>query len=200
MYFGFLGTTLAYLIREVIGDTNAEFDVRFSLANILLTGAFNIIITSLICFRLIRAHSKLSRLLPGRNMRAYRNVVNILTESALPIALFGPLAAILYACAILGRMDNVPARLYVTARFFDNLYCTFAALSPQLIIFRVTTGRSFTSYEQTKVGNRTTRISQPIIFYNGRDLDTMDVEESRSGDGRGDSDLGTENEKGNTGR
>lgn len=56
-----------------------------------LTVSLNILITSLITFRLIRAHRRLSRALPYSTYHAgiYCAIVAILVESAAPIGIFG---------------------------------------------------------------------------------------------------------------
>ncbi|KAJ2936318.1 hypothetical protein H1R20_g779, partial [Candolleomyces eurysporus] len=64
-------------------------------ASTALTVTTTVIITSLISFRLLRARRSLSKLLPSADMHLYTGVVAILIESALPLSVFGILAAVM---------------------------------------------------------------------------------------------------------
>ncbi|KAJ3512595.1 hypothetical protein NMY22_g15284 [Coprinellus aureogranulatus] len=110
---------------------------------ISFTVAFNILVTVLIAHRLIRSRQELKGVLPGRDMRVYTGATAILIESALPLSLTGIGYAILAGLSIKG--DGNPFVGMTFLNLFNLLYTSFNQLSPTLIIFRVTTGRSWTS-------------------------------------------------------
>ena len=81
----------AYLTHRLGGPTTR----KFAAASTLLTVSTNIIVTSLIAFRLLRARRSLAKVLPSADLRLYTGVVAILIESALPLTVFGIIAAIM---------------------------------------------------------------------------------------------------------
>jgi hypothetical protein len=115
---------------------------------VCLTVAFNILVTVLIAQKMVASRKRLAEALPGRDMSAYTGVTAVLIESAIPLSLTGLGYAILSAMSITGPGDP-----YVGVTFlnlFNLLYTSFNQLSPTLIIFRVTTGRSWTNdFEQS---------------------------------------------------
>ncbi|RXW15615.1 hypothetical protein EST38_g10233 [Candolleomyces aberdarensis] len=110
--------------------TNFKSLQVYQAAYIFLVVSTNVVVTSLIVFHLLRARQTLSKLLPSKDMRLCTGVVAILIESALPLSIFGIIAAAL------------------------------VTLSPHMIIFRVTTGRSFVKFPSVKDGV----LSNPIAF------------------------------------
>ncbi|EFI26602.1 hypothetical protein CC1G_15374 [Coprinopsis cinerea okayama7 len=142
--------------------------MRTTLAAMACTAAANALITILISSRLLIANRSLSKVLPGRSVRACSRAVTILVESAVPLSLCG-----LISVGIIEHVLSAPgvSIKYVAAgSIFDGLYSSFAALSPQMIIFRVTTGRSFMRHEETKVDSQRMRslpFSQPLAFNHG---------------------------------
>ncbi|KAJ2917946.1 hypothetical protein MD484_g2434, partial [Candolleomyces efflorescens] len=90
-------------------------------------------------------------------MRVYTGVVAILVESAAPLTVFGIIAAILQQ---LNAHTITSPEFYACNTLFSGLFYSFCALSPQMIIFRVTTGRSFTKFPTTQDGV----LSNPIQF------------------------------------
>ncbi|RXW12551.1 hypothetical protein EST38_g13305 [Candolleomyces aberdarensis] len=95
-------------------------------------------------------------------MRVYTGVITILIESAAPLTIFGVINA-----AMILRVGNAlsahPAAIIVCSTLFDGFFYSFCALSPHLIIFRVTTGRSFTKFPSVKDGV----LTNPIHFAQG---------------------------------
>ncbi|KAJ2935475.1 hypothetical protein H1R20_g1623, partial [Candolleomyces eurysporus] len=131
----------------------------YASASTFLTVSTNIIVTTLITIRLSRARRTLSKLLPSRNMQLYTGVVAILIESALPLSIFGIVAAVLMQLAVVPRPNPSEAELACYG-LFTGLFYAFCTLSPHMIIFRVTTGRSFTQFPSVKNGI----LSNPIVF------------------------------------
>ncbi|TFK20088.1 hypothetical protein FA15DRAFT_647503 [Coprinopsis marcescibilis] len=102
--------------------------------------SFNVATTVLIAFRLILSNNRFNAALPSRKSNVLSNTVIVLVEAALPVTVFG-----LFYVAVTAPP---PATTPVAFRpflglIFSSLYFSFMALSPQLIIFRVTTGRSW---------------------------------------------------------
>ncbi|KAJ2913704.1 hypothetical protein MD484_g6717, partial [Candolleomyces efflorescens] len=119
-------------------------------ASAFLTVSTNILVTSFITFRLLRARQTLQRILPSADVQFYTGVIAIMIESALPLTVFGIIAAILV------QLDSSPPpkspKYYVFDYLFQCLFYAFCGLSPHMIIFRVTTGRSFTKFPSSNDG------------------------------------------------
>ncbi|KAJ2936310.1 hypothetical protein H1R20_g780, partial [Candolleomyces eurysporus] len=128
------------LIPQVTKDPSGS--PKFTSAWIYLSVAVNASITALISFRLLMARRYFSRVLPSGpqstlDLKLYRGVVAILVESAMPLSFSGIVFAAVY------DPKNVEQQIVKTT--FLCLYFSFSALAPQMIIFRVTTGRSTSS-------------------------------------------------------
>ncbi|TEB06260.1 hypothetical protein FA13DRAFT_1723068 [Coprinellus micaceus] len=95
----------------------------------------------------------------------YTGVLAILIESALPFTIIGIGYAIIMAVTQ-PYQDDVLKKEFANY-VFSALYFSFAALSPQMIIFRVTTGRSWTG--SLVRGPSDAGLSHGIVF--ARDLD-----------------------------
>jgi hypothetical protein len=91
-----------------------------------LTVSTNIIVTSLITFRLLRARRALEKVLPSADMRVYTGVIAILVESAAPLSIFGIIAAILQQ---LYTQSYGPPEYYVLDTLFEGLFYSFCVSS-----------------------------------------------------------------------
>jgi hypothetical protein len=69
------------------------------MSSTFLTVSTNIVITSLITFRLLRARRALAKVLPSADMQVYTGAIAIRVESAPPLTVFGIVAAILQQLA-----------------------------------------------------------------------------------------------------
>ncbi|KAH6908967.1 hypothetical protein BKA70DRAFT_1426851 [Coprinopsis sp. MPI-PUGE-AT-0042] len=102
--------------------------------------------------------------LMGKTSSMYGDVAAILIESAAPLVIFGTILVVLNLTSML--LTSVPLKvstgLDVAGHVFSLLYVACIALSPQLIIFRVTTGRSWRNARESR--QVTTALSQPIQF------------------------------------
>ncbi|TFK21563.1 hypothetical protein FA15DRAFT_556707, partial [Coprinopsis marcescibilis] len=107
---------------------------------------FNILTTSLIVGRLTEWMSGIQKVICSKRFPLYRGALAILVESALPLAVFGLCSAIT-SIAKVARVD-ITAMQFTVDITFQLLYNAAAILSPQLLIFKVTTGRSFTHSSQ----------------------------------------------------
>ncbi|KAH6907427.1 hypothetical protein BKA70DRAFT_1104685 [Coprinopsis sp. MPI-PUGE-AT-0042] len=129
-----------------------------------LSVAMNVMVTTLILHRLLRVRRDMLKLFPEREMPVlYSGIVTILIESAVPLAFFG-VCFVMATFVLLYRQMRlqVAARVYSFAEVTSTLYYAFASISPLMIIFRVTTGRSFKSGSDSHAG--TAAFSQPIQF------------------------------------
>ncbi|KAJ2912617.1 hypothetical protein MD484_g7797, partial [Candolleomyces efflorescens] len=130
-------------------------------ASIFLTVSTNILLTSFITFRLVRARRFLKKVLPSSvDMRGYTVVIAILIESAAPLTIFGVIAAIMQRA----RPRLFTVGFYVCDTLFQGLFYSFCTLSPHMIIFRVTTGRSFTRFPKPNTKDSGAPPDVPIQF------------------------------------
>ena len=87
----------------------------------------NIMITALICFRLIRQRRMVARLLPSEQLTVYTRVIVVLIEAAVPVTVFG----IGYAIALLishgseGVQSGFIGKA-IANHFFATFYFLFA--------------------------------------------------------------------------
>ncbi|TFK17837.1 hypothetical protein FA15DRAFT_604332, partial [Coprinopsis marcescibilis] len=111
--------------------------------------------------RLVRAQKRLERALPA-SPRVYRAVAHILVESALPLALSAlgystSLFLLLFPRRIQVGLTTQQTEQYITAlQVFRTIYHAFmaSALSPQMIIFRVATGSSWSNSSESRAPSR----------------------------------------------
>ncbi|KAJ2926355.1 hypothetical protein H1R20_g10727, partial [Candolleomyces eurysporus] len=90
----------------------------------------------MISFRLLLAARRNSQLLPSFSSKVYISVVAILVEAALPLSITG----IILACFMNQSRGAGATRPH--QGIFRILYFFFLSISPQMIIFRVTSGRA----------------------------------------------------------
>ncbi|KAG2003799.1 hypothetical protein CC2G_004373 [Coprinopsis cinerea AmutBmut pab1-1] len=167
VFLSYIALALTNVARSAMGISgSSESQILISqqvqIAYTCLTVALNIITTSLIAYRIRSAQRLLSRSLPGRRMVVYSNAARIVIESALPLSLFGLFYAIFNTCNWASRTSSGLPNLdyYLTSSISSSVYFCFAALSPQMIIFRVTTGRSHT--HQGDLGSSVNPDSEPL--------------------------------------
>ncbi|KAF6748200.1 hypothetical protein DFP72DRAFT_917207, partial [Ephemerocybe angulata] len=141
------------LILGILGFVPILRDLATSDGNLTFVSIFvflsvttNILVTILISSRLVHARRRLSGMLGDSNktLGHFTGIVAILIESAVPLSVFGLGYAIVLAITKNG--DPKLLQKEVANYVFSVLYYSFAALSPQMIIFRVTTGRSWVGY------------------------------------------------------
>jgi hypothetical protein len=95
-------------------------------ASTFLTVSTNIIVTTLITFRLLRARRALAKVLPSADMQLYTGVITILIESAAPLTIFGIVAAALQSG---GSAAPKSAAFYVFNYVFQGLFYSFCVSS-----------------------------------------------------------------------
>ncbi|KAJ8091398.1 hypothetical protein PM082_015116 [Marasmius tenuissimus] len=105
--------------------------VAFGVPYMALTISLNIIVTLLICSRLIAVNNRLQNTLGPHHARMYTGVNAIMVESAAPFTILGIIYLITYA------------RHSPTSIAFVQVWGDFCALSPQLIVLRVAMGHAW---------------------------------------------------------
>lgn len=119
-----------------------ELERRLDGVDICLSVGLNVLITILISVRLLRANKRLVKAFPLLKNTVHLNVISILVESAAPVAVFG------IATVTASFIDTVEAAK--AGAIIQVFYKVAATLAPQLIIFRVLTGRSWADRTETK--------------------------------------------------
>ncbi|RXW16538.1 hypothetical protein EST38_g9311 [Candolleomyces aberdarensis] len=141
-------------------DPGSEDNSTSYFASTLLIVSTNIIVTTLITIRLLRARRTLAEVLPSADVRVYIGVIAILIESAAPLTIFGIITAVITVARAAGAVYESSEEAMACNAFFEGLFYSFCTLSPHMIIFRVTTGRSFTKFPSVKDGV----VTNPLQF------------------------------------
>ncbi|KAH6873494.1 hypothetical protein BKA70DRAFT_1450237 [Coprinopsis sp. MPI-PUGE-AT-0042] len=170
----FIGTGFSLAAPNISSHPNT--DAISAAANCLTIGV-NFMVTSLILGRILRTRKIVGEAnVTEKPSSMYGNVAAILIESAAPLVIFGVILVVLQLTSLF--LNNfslkVWVRLEVAQHVFALLYYACVALSPQLIIFRVTIGRSWRNAQESR--HTTTALSQPIQF--GRPVANEDEEVS----------------------
>ncbi|EAU90020.2 hypothetical protein CC1G_05936 [Coprinopsis cinerea okayama7 len=112
----------AYTLYEISKlDQNATANVHLSVAMLLLNVIFYILVTSLIIFRLLRGHSAVAKVLPGRSFTAHRGAISILVESALPLTICGFISGVVNAHINIGKGTQNWVTMFAVGYIFDAL-------------------------------------------------------------------------------
>ncbi|RXW20762.1 hypothetical protein EST38_g5074 [Candolleomyces aberdarensis] len=90
----------------------------------MLTVCTNVLVTAIISFHLYRARRTLSQMLPSHDTRLYTGVVAILVESAVPLALLGPITAALQL-APFPKNQSAAQALVVAYSIIGDLITTY---------------------------------------------------------------------------
>ncbi|CAA7269971.1 unnamed protein product [Cyclocybe aegerita] len=154
LYLASIAMALVTLVQSALPGSQffRGLAVNFGVPWTSLSVSLNVFVTALIITRLMVLRQNCKGLLPRDTLNMYTGVSALLIESALPFSVLGIVFAITY-----GKNLSVgPA--------FAFLWGTFSAISPQFIIFRVTTGKSWTRDPMTHI---TTGITDTIKFKPG---------------------------------
>ncbi|KAH6908914.1 hypothetical protein BKA70DRAFT_1426793 [Coprinopsis sp. MPI-PUGE-AT-0042] len=155
-------------------ETTTIVTGALSVSAALLTVSVNVMTTALMIARLNKTRTTMVHAVGQSQVSPmYSNTTAILIESAAPLAVFGVSYAILTFIVHFTSISLIAvARWGIVDDVFALLYYSFCALAPQMIIFRVTTGRSWRNVEESRYG--ASSISQPLEFSQGnsnRDAD-----------------------------
>ncbi|KAH6912252.1 hypothetical protein BKA70DRAFT_1267103 [Coprinopsis sp. MPI-PUGE-AT-0042] len=149
-------------------DNTAFSRIKAIIASVSLSVAMNIMVTGLILWRLLMVWLVRRKALAGQKTYGmYSSVTAILIESAAPLAVFGICFITTTAIWLYHPPTHLrrQARVVFLREFFDWVYYSFCTLSPQMIIFRVTTGKSWRSAKDRRDEDEV--FSQPIRFTRG---------------------------------
>ncbi|TFK26013.1 hypothetical protein FA15DRAFT_755344 [Coprinopsis marcescibilis] len=136
----------------------------------ILSLVTNIFITSMISYRVVATHREAEKAVSGQHLAVYTTVVRILLESALPLSLVGIVQVAIHIVPVVSgprRMQDYTGdarSLLVAAHTTSAVYYALQAIAPQMIIFRVTTGRS---WAQTDRSSDAEAFSCSIAFTQG---------------------------------
>ncbi|KAH6883690.1 hypothetical protein BKA70DRAFT_1575473 [Coprinopsis sp. MPI-PUGE-AT-0042] len=162
------GSVVCYAIHLVAqkGNNITERGTEKTLiASASLNLAFNLLITLLILLQITLTLRRTAKAFPDRKTpRMYTQVTSIIVESATPLSIFGICLVIARGIQLYHVPDNLVqrARLVGLIQMFQWLYHSFCALSPQIIIFRVTSGQAWINALQS--GDGDDQISRAIQF------------------------------------
>ncbi|TFK18551.1 hypothetical protein FA15DRAFT_603124, partial [Coprinopsis marcescibilis] len=124
---------------------------RIEISLQVLSITTNVLMTSILCYRLFSAHRKFATSMPlaGGRLAVYRTAIRILVESALPLTVAGitntAMVLTLFSTSTRSIASYVgdPKAMAVALYSVSLVYSALQALAPQMIIFRVATGRSW---------------------------------------------------------
>ncbi|TFK17621.1 hypothetical protein FA15DRAFT_314828 [Coprinopsis marcescibilis] len=153
---GYLAT-IAMGIAVAAQQPDHDPDQKFITAFVFLAVIFNLMVTFLICFRLLRARGSMLQVFDPEHVKVYTRIVAILIEAALPAAVFGVGYAITIQVPYERNTQGISS-YHISNVIFAGFYFLFSTLSPQMIIFRVTTGRSWVNATDVSEG---VRVSDP---------------------------------------
>ncbi|KAJ2923186.1 hypothetical protein H1R20_g13909, partial [Candolleomyces eurysporus] len=154
IYVASIVTSILYLISQASLSGFSRLggiagNTVWGTAWFFLSVAVNLLITASISYNLIKTQRRLASALGEHRVRVYTDIVAILVESALPFSVQGIVAGVAKAIG------------YDGSDALNEAWFAFCALSPQLIIFRVMTGRAWVTDLETSPTND---LSQPIAF------------------------------------
>ncbi|KAK0434481.1 hypothetical protein EV421DRAFT_2062414 [Armillaria borealis] len=118
------------IVQSAIPESTLFFGlpVNFAIAWISLTVGFNVIVTSLICYRLLSFNIASRKTLPPELANSYTSISAMMLESAAPFTISGIVYVVTFAV-------ESPSQ-----QVFAGIWGVMVALSPQLIITRVAMG------------------------------------------------------------
>lgn len=186
-FFAFLSGTVSIIISLLpIASWQRNYlspeRVKPIVAGISMSVAANIMVTTLIVCRLVTSWSARRKYFPDQEgPNIYASVIGIMVESAAPLALTGIGLVISLSLVrfhpTLGFLERGKAT--AAADFFSWLYTNgFTALSPQMIIFRVTTGTSWKNSSESNEGVST--FSKPMGFASAPNVTSTESKSSAS--------------------
>ncbi|KAI0697361.1 hypothetical protein BC835DRAFT_770083 [Cytidiella melzeri] len=142
----FLAATVMAILELITSFTPGGFffgnsSINFGTPYYALTISLNILVTALICYRLLSLSRLIRDTMGNDNAKIYTGVASIMIESALPYSLFGIVFLVPYA-----RGDLVAVAL-------GQVWAKITCLAPHLIIYRVVSEKAWT--RETLAGTNT---------------------------------------------
>jgi len=119
---------------------------------ISLSVSLNVIVTSMICFRLLRMRASAREVLNPETARMYTSIAAILIESAAPFTILGTIVVV------------IGAQRKPLTWGFAYIWSMFCSLSPQMIILRVSMGRGWLKETLNEI-DTTLAFTDPLVAH-----------------------------------
>ncbi|KAH6912284.1 hypothetical protein BKA70DRAFT_1535627 [Coprinopsis sp. MPI-PUGE-AT-0042] len=165
-----LGAIVTFIISFIHKLPNSALTVAAS----VLSVSMNVMVTLLILLRLKMTWAHTSEAFPDRKTpRMYLDVAGVLIEAAAPLSAFGICFIVTTVLIAWYHPEGFLAkgRSVVLNEIFAWLYYAFYFLSPQMIIYRVATGRSWKDATDSHNGeadiSRPIQFTRPVVEYEG---------------------------------
>jgi len=135
-YLAAVGLAIVQVVLSGLPNGNffGGMAAKVAIAFYVITVCLNIVLTSLICGRLLRASKQVASSLGKESAKVYTSAVAILVESSALYSVFGIMYLVPYAL-------GVPI-----ADLFGQLWTKTSVIAPLLIILRVVKGRAWTAH------------------------------------------------------
>ncbi|TFK27253.1 hypothetical protein FA15DRAFT_754380 [Coprinopsis marcescibilis] len=147
-YVALIGTHIWQIIQRTHNDLTTV--IVSEVLRVGLAFVTNLAITFLIGYQLVRSYKEHASTLPPGEKQIIRATHNIITETAVLLTLFTfGHAIVVWIQLAQGFSVETGTNLKLADTTFALLYYAFAALAPQTVIFRVSTGRSW-NIEKTR--------------------------------------------------
>jgi len=127
------------------GNIWAGIAVHLDIAWIASTVSFNVIVSSMICYRMIVIWLAHRDIIPQESLRTYTGVMSMIVEATLPFTILGIAYLVVQVCN-----SGTEAAL-------DDVWSLFCSLSPQLIVLRISMGLGWSKNTLQQV-TRTSRL------------------------------------------
>ncbi|KAH6896148.1 hypothetical protein BKA70DRAFT_1531879 [Coprinopsis sp. MPI-PUGE-AT-0042] len=140
-YLAAFSLSICQLVTAAAPKTASLFGgkaVSFGVPYYSITIGLNVLVTLAIFYRLSRLSKTVTRALGSENAKTYTSVASMMVESAAPYAIFGIMFLIPYA-----RQSD-------TALAFGQVWAKLTCICPQMIVFRVVTGKAWTKETVTQ--------------------------------------------------
>ncbi|KAF9530856.1 hypothetical protein CPB83DRAFT_919728, partial [Crepidotus variabilis] len=170
LYLGGTAASVAIFAVNTTSLTNIPVANQLMTSSISLFISVNIIVTLLIAGRLINMRRRQAAIMTTFDSKMYIGVISILVESALPLSIIG----ILHLAASQMSTNVLLLKWRVVHFVFLILWQACVALAPQLIIFRVTIGRSW-ALESNMSSHLT------VLAFQADTVDTFDTDRDVEG-------------------
>ncbi|KAH6912276.1 hypothetical protein BKA70DRAFT_1267140 [Coprinopsis sp. MPI-PUGE-AT-0042] len=166
-YLGAIGSFVTYLVTLRTWPILPSLTAKATVASGALSVATNLLVTLLIMLRLTITRRHTSKAFPDRKtQRMYSDAVGVPVEAAVPLSVFGIFFIIVMALSFWYEPGPngllTLGRIGVLTEIFTWVYYSLCALSPQMIVYRVATGRSWKDTAESRDGGAA--FSQPIQF------------------------------------
>ncbi|KAH6909561.1 hypothetical protein BKA70DRAFT_1561780 [Coprinopsis sp. MPI-PUGE-AT-0042] len=171
-----IGALVSFIMSFINGLPISELTV----AALSLSVSTNVMVTLLILLRLRITWAATSKAFPNRRTpRMYLDVAGALVEAAVPLSAFGIcfIAMTVLSAWYRPKGSLSKGRNFVLFEILGRLYYTFCFLSPQMIIYRVATGRSWKDATESRNGG--TNITHPIQFARDEENEGSDISSGR---------------------